>query len=581
MKEIEVEILVIGAGPAGLAAASCCLNEGIDFVVIEQGASLKDRRSSNPSDVTCGVGGAGLFSDGKLSYYPSGKSLWDLPDEDRLRKAYKWFHNLISDFNDNFPKFPKRFFALENLNLTKIDENIFSKEYFSYVMDDQERNELIERLVRPILHKININQKVVSINPKDEKYAVKVACDIGGNCIETIYMTNQIIFSGGRNGPLTLKKLLPDLEFVFRRFEYGVRLEQSQDSFFLKDWPTIDTKLVIKSDKSNLEWRTFCCCRRGTILKGKNNNNITFSGSSTENTKFSNIGFNARINDKDIYADLESEISNLLNEGAPSFDKNLEDFLAGGRHYGDGLDLLLKKGLNKLKDKYDLSNCKVYGPCIEGVAFYPWLSANLETRYSGIFVAGDSTGLFRGLLSSILSGYYAAKSAITKKLSSLDAVKASVSINKSSIHTLPLIFTAQSKKFFYSRDVVCEYVFKQGMLPINPFRIFDYFLSDRVPRDIIRQSNNQLVRACDELWVFGPIADGVLFEVVYAINMNKPIRFFTIGTTSKEIYPVERLSDVKFEAEVHSSRQKREELLKEIEMAFRNYQPTRQFSLPF
>jgi hypothetical protein len=83
------------------------------------------------------------------------------------------------------------------------------------------------------------------------------------------------------------------------------------------------------------------------------------------------------------------------------------------------------------------------------------------------------------------------------------------------------------------------------------------------------------------LWVFGPIADGILFEVVYAINMKKPIRFFSIGTRSKEIYPIERISDIKFESEVHSTRQKRANLLKEIETAFRNYQPTRQLKLPF
>ena len=112
MKEKTVEILIIGAGPAGLAAASCCLNEGINFVIIEQGDLLQDREAGNPIDVNSGVGGAGLFSDGKLSYYPSGKSLWDLPDEDRLRTAYKWFHNIISDFSDNFPDYPERFFDL-------------------------------------------------------------------------------------------------------------------------------------------------------------------------------------------------------------------------------------------------------------------------------------------------------------------------------------------------------------------------------------------------------------------------------------------------------------------------------------
>lgn len=583
MEKNVIEILIIGAGPAGLAAASCCLHEGIDFVIIEQGALTKDRDVANPKDVTNGVGGAGLFSDGKLSYHPSGKSLWDLPAEDRLRTAYKWFHNLISDFSDDFPDYPVRFFNLGQENNKKLGENFFSKEYFSYVMDDDQKEKLLKRLIYPLSHRILANRKIIKIEPADVGYLVDISNNEDKSTKVVSYVTKQIIFCGGRYGSLTLKKLLPDLGFIFRRFEYGIRIEQHSNDFFLNNWPTIDAKLLIKSEEKNIEWRTFCCCRKGSVLKGQANASITYSGSSTTNTDCSNIGFNTRINDHGFYNDIELEVINLLKGGVPHFKESINEFIGSknGTRFGIKLDLLLKDGLKKLSAKYDITNCEVYGPCLEGVAFYPWLSSNLETKRSNIFVAGDSTGLFRGLLSSILSGYYAAKSAIEKKLSTINSVKTSISIKRSSISTLPLIFTAQSKKFFYSRDVICEYVFNQGMLPINPFRIFDYFLSDRVPREIIRQGNNHLVRACDELWVFGPIADGVLFEVVYAINMKKPVRFFSIGTRAKEIYPFQNLSDIVFESEVHSTRQKRTDLLKEIETAFRNYQPKRQLELPF
>ena len=83
----------------------------------------------------------------------------------------------------------------------------------------------------------------------------------------------------------------------------------------------------------------------------------------------------------------------------------------------------------------------------------------------------------------------------------------------------PVVFTAQSKNHFYCRDTICAYVLSKGYIPLNPFRVFDYFLNDRVERDLIRRANFNLVRKSDELWVFGnTIANGVLAEIKYAIE---------------------------------------------------------------
>ena len=118
---------------------------------------------------------------------------------------------------------------------------------------------------------------------------------------------------------------------------------------------------------------------------------------------------------------------------------------------------------------------------------------------------------------------------------------------------LPLIFTAQSKKYYYCRDAVCEFVFNQGALPVNPFRLYGYFLSDRVDRDLVRQANNNLIRRCEALWVFGKtIADGVFYEIEYARKLNKPIRFFSIDSWADQIIPVD-IHNLEFESEVYAS----------------------------
>ena len=70
-----------------------------------------------------------------------------------------------------------------------------------------------------------------------------------------------------------------------------------------------------------------------------------------------------------------------------------------------------------------------------------------------------------------------------------------------------VVFTAISKKYFYMRFFVTKFALDQGVVPINPFTSFDYFLLDAVERDTVRRANNTLVARADELWVFSDITD--------------------------------------------------------------------------
>ncbi len=116
---------------------------------------------------------------------------------------------------------------------------------------------------------------------------------------------------------------------------------------------------------------------------------------------------------------------------------------------------------------------------------------------------------------------------------------------------LPVVFTAQSKVYFYCRDAVCQFVFDNGAVPVNPFRVFEYFLGDRVDRNLVRQGNNNLIRIVDELWVFGDvIADGVLAEICLAKELRKPTRFFNIDNKADQIRQITP-HDLKFEPQVH------------------------------
>lgn len=89
-----------------------------------------------------------------------------------------------------------------------------------------------------------------------------------------------------------------------------------------------------------------------------------------------------------------------------------------------------------------------------------------------------------------------------------------------------IIFTSFSKRSFYLRSAISQFVLESGETPISPFLNFDYNLAGLVSKDHIRTANNTLIGHCDELWVFGEVSDGVLVEIYIALQQSKPIRYF-------------------------------------------------------
>ncbi len=85
---------------------------------------------------------------------------------------------------------------------------------------------------------------------------------------------------------------------------------------------------------------------------------------------------------------------------------------------------------------------------------------------------------------------------------------------------------------------VCAYVFGEGAVPLNPFNMFGYFLYDLVDRDAVRAANNAVISRVDEVWVFGPVANGVAAEIILAQQLNKKIRYFSVGPKIENIIPL-------------------------------------------
>jgi uncharacterized phage-associated protein len=117
---------------------------------------------------------------------------------------------------------------------------------------------------------------------------------------------------------------------------------------------------------------------------------------------------------------------------------------------------------------------------------------------------------------------------------------------------MKLVYVAHSKHYFYFTRHITKFILENNCVPLNPFMIHDYFLLDSVERETIRESNNELVRRADELWVFGPVSDGVLEEIKLANKLLKPIRYFEI-IRSRDIAEISK-EEVKFEENLEQFR---------------------------
>ena len=100
----------------------------------------------------------------------------------------------------------------------------------------------------------------------------------------------------------------------------------------------------------------------------------------------------------------------------------------------------------------------------------------------------------------------------------------------------PVIYTAYSKSYFFAKMLVSSYVLDKDFIPLNPFNNWEYFMDDMVDRDLVVRGNNNLILLSDEIWTFGPIADGVFAEVKLANSLGKPVRYFSVGKKLEDIH---------------------------------------------
>ena len=402
------DALIIGGGPAGLSTALALAGSGLKILLLDEGQPCEKRDRNSYVDIPSGIGGAGLFSDGKFSFYPSASQLWRLPPSSQLKRAYTAVCSYLARHDMITPDFPES----PNVIDAATEARWSLKSYPSKFMSFKDRLRLVQNIVKEVECDVRTCSQAIHVSrllPSSFEVAIK-----GARGIEYAVTTRALVLGTGRFGPLE-----PGFNFyptVFRRLEFGVRIQQPKSSAFFDSLPNTDPKLKSIDALDATEWRTFCACRDGETVTTRTSEFWSVSGRADgARTGYSNIGFNVRLLDSALAEQLLPTLLDQLRNSDVLFRVPLDEFLVSPTEnritscFGVVLTEMLCHGLTRLRNSYPSvgGDAILVGPTLEGIGHYPAVEPDLRLPNMPCWVAGDAAGIFRGLIAAMVSGYYA------------------------------------------------------------------------------------------------------------------------------------------------------------------------------
>ncbi len=390
------DVVVVGAGPAGLSLAAelATVAPRTTCLLVEGGPALGERVRS---ETLAGVGGAGLYSDGKHSFYPSATRLWSLADRPALAAANEATaallarHGIVSTRGAAAPP--------------PMLGDWTPKHYPSHYLDFAGRRALIAELWAAATPHCTYTT-VTSARRTTTGFAVELSTG------ETI-IARHLVVATGRLSPPTLRPWLTALgaAYAFQRIEVGVRLALAAAHPFFAALPGTDGKLIFRHDEMS-EFRTFCTCRDGELVLGRTAGFAAYSGRADgPRTGQSNVGLVVRSIDPVVSA---------ATLGVLAAGRTLTCSLADWRRdpsvlapvVGTPAAALLAIARDRLlawAPALRDAEAAVLAPCIEGIGEYPLAPADDLLLAPGLWLAGDAAGRFRGIVASMISGRYVAR----------------------------------------------------------------------------------------------------------------------------------------------------------------------------
>ncbi len=447
------DVIVVGSGPAGIfAALELIKKDNLKVLVLEKGPDIEKRKCyerttgkcahCKPCRITSGWGGAGAFSDGKLTLSTEiGGWLSEYVGERELTNLIGYVDSVYREFGatdvvhgtdeDKVNRLQKKA-TLADMRLVPMqvrhlgtdrsyDILTAMKERLGYHID-------IQTGVR-VSHILVENDRVAGVLTGDGQ----------------VITGKHVIAAPGREGAewLNIEARRLGLKTVNNAVDIGVRVEVPAVVMEPLTKDLYEPKLIYTSKSFQDRVRTFCVSPYGVVASESTDGITTVNGHSyaekkTENTNFAllvSTTFTEPFHEPIAYGKYIARLANLLGEGiivqrlgdltdghrstperiargttVPTYTEATPgdlSFVLPYRYISDIKEMLV--ALDRLAPGVNSRNTLLYGVEVKFYSSRLKLKPTLETEIKNLYAIGDGAGVTRGLMQSSASGIVAAR----------------------------------------------------------------------------------------------------------------------------------------------------------------------------
>ena len=451
---MKYDVIIIGAGPGGIFAAYELMQHKpeLKVAVFEAGHALSKRRCPIDGDkvkscigckscsIMSGFGGAGAFSDGKYNITNDfGGTLYEYIGK---KKALELMH-YVDEINLRHGGAGTKLYSTAGTRFKTvcIQNDLHLLDASVRHLGTDINYVVLENIYAYLQDKVQFffNTPVQTVKVLESGYEVI--------CQDTAYECTECIISVGRSGSKWMERVCKELQIPTKsnRVDIGVRVELPATVFAHLTDELYESKIVYRTKEYGDKVRTFCMNPKGAVVNENTNGIITVNGHSyedpakqTENTNFALLvakHFSEPFKDSNGYGESIARLSNMLGGGV--IVQRFGDLIRGRRSTpsriqeafitptlsatpGD-LSLVLPKrildgiiemiyALDKVAPGTANEDTLLYGVEVKFYNMEVEVSEKLESRYKGLYIIGDGSGITHSLSHASASGVHVARS---------------------------------------------------------------------------------------------------------------------------------------------------------------------------